>query len=1575
MSEKAVRLIEYLIRIAHLRSRIIRDFSEYERVLWLHEIPHEKGCYTRLWGPEEEHDPDAWIEVQTAKEPKLPTVPKVCRDWVIEESLHLTTDIPALHDEITKQEPNPAWTKGSSELAFITKTEKLADYPEVTNTWQNYIEQNWMPWSLLHKKWETIHNVYSQLFTIHQEQKRLGEEYELVVALGLLCWQTPQNQHVRRHLITAKATLEFEASLGRFTVHPAREGAQLTIEMDMLDGEEHPAGAERAAKEGLQGAHDDPWEQAPIESVLKGLVHSIKPDGEYREVIEPASESISVKPIVQYAPALILRKRSIRGLTEILKNMKQSIEQGGRIPSEFADLAEISNTADPQDKPDDDLGSDMVDTEVYFPKPANDEQRRIIEKFRTASGILVQGPPGTGKSHTIANLICHLLATGHRVLVTAKTPRALQVLEKLLPEEIRPLCVNLLGQGIDEQRSLELSVGRILNKHDEWDREKLIRHGESEKIKAHLDELRREKVQLKRRIRDIRESETHTQVIADGAYRGTAAQIARNVRKNEPLFGWFDDPIPNGKECPFEVQYLTRFLTILRKLTPERRKDLSHLIPDPNNDLPPQEDFENTVRQEQQCCSQIEGLAPNSDKRIFDHLSSCTESDVRVFLESIKKLTDSITHLRSNNESWVSRCVQDILSGNHTHWGALGSLTSKSLDRYEAQKGLARIVSPENIKHTQLLEDSKILKTHLESGASLGWSVFRPKVVRQRRYILESVFVNSKQCRTLETILELVNSLELEEALQNSWDSWTQHLSGDNRPLDFQIVELKHRKDILAQAFELQTIVQQCKECLALCGNIPEPAWHDDSHLNKILVSCQRAIALFQKQSVTTKIESWENHLLDLSMRSNVHSVVNRSLQAIRARDGEELLRIKHDIDKLDKSAQAVRWADSFLKKIEEVTPRFARSLRETPNDSVWDSRLPQFCEAWKWAQAKSYLNDYLNKDDLPSFERRLHQIESDIGKYISELASFKAWSFCFKRMQEKHLRHLKAWQQAMKHATRKYSKVAPKWRREAQKNLNECVDVVPAWVMPLHRVWDTVDPSPEMFDTIIVDEASQCGPEALPLFYLGRKIIIVGDDKQISPDAVGVPLDPAYRLIEDYLHDFRFKMSFNINNSLFAHGELRYGTRRIALREHFRCMPEIIRFSNDLCYSGTPLIPLRQYPPNRLKPLEHVFIQNGYRQGSGANVINRPEAEAIAQRIVDCCSDPQYSDKTMGVVVLQGEQQAKLIESMLLERLGASEMENRRLICGNPYSFQGDERDVMFLSMVAATNEQIGVMSGDDDERRFNVAASRARDQMWLFHSVARNDLSTKCLRRRLLEFFEETQVQTIAGLDVDALRKAALIANRGIENPPSPFESWFEVDVALEIAGKGYRVIPQFKFAGKFIDLVIQGGHAQLAVECDGDEFHGADRYEQDMQRQRMLERCKWVFYRVRGSSFYMDPANALAPLWNLLEDRGIMPLSANTPDQPFSDDLQNMSKPEVGSSVVVKIDDTVRYMDLQNPNEILEVSISKGESNPDFGIVNERTPIARALLGTRVGEEVQAKLPTGTVSLKVLEIFSTK
>ena len=81
-------------------------------------------------------------------------------------------------------------------------------------------------------------------------------------------------------------------------------------------------------------------------------------------------------------------------------------------------------------------------------------------------------------------------------------------------------------------------------------------------------------------------------------------------------------------------------------------------------------------------------------------------------------------------------------------------------------------------------------------------------------------------------------------------------------------------------------------------------------------------------------------------------------------------------------------------------------------------------------------------------------------------------------------------------------------------------------------------------------------------------------------------------------------------------------------------------------------------------------------------------------------------------------------------------EMIERRLICGDAYSFQGDERDIMFLSMVIANNAKFAALTKESDIRRFNVAASRARNQMWLFHSVDLENLNSKCVRASLLSY-----------------------------------------------------------------------------------------------------------------------------------------------------------------------------------------------------------------------------------------------
>ncbi len=1367
-TDKAVQLFDYLLQLASLRTKIVRNIEDYQKVLWLSDIPHEHGCFTRAWGPEEEYKESEWLELQNQSEPELPSVPPQCKDWIDPSALRDKNNLPELLPETQQEVPSPERNEEYTHSDTITRTTTLDEHPEVQKAWNYYLEDKWLPWTEQHTSWEHIHRVYAKLFSIRQEQIRLGEEYELVLGLGLLTWQTPNGQRVRRHLVVADAILDFDAHLGKFTVRPNTDGPNIRTELDMLDIEEQPIRAEETAKQSLKEAGDDPWERECVGVVLQSLAHSISPNAEYQDTLSAEVSPISEKPVVEYAPALILRKLSSKGLTDILKKIQERIKDGGELTEGLLDLIESGSENDSQLSDSTEESQKEFSGEIFFPKTSNEEQRRIVDNIRTGEGVLVQGPPGTGKSHTIANLICHLLATGNRILVTAKTPRALQVLvgqldndvgdksrnnskEKgengLLPEEIKPLCISLLGRGQEERKSLEASVGGILRKNDEWDLFRGLQDKKRTELTQKLRNLREEQAKVKRRLVAIRESETHSHSIADGAYRGTAARIAKAVNENRKICGWFVDKISPDQSPRISLNDLTHDLSSvlenLRRFSPEKRNELNLTWPAP---LPKPQEFSEFIQNEENAGKQEKRSKSGADEQVAGQLFSKSDSpDIECAHEVILEFHNTHKRLRASPYTWMQDALRDILGGNSSLWHELFRVTEHAINIEKSQIGVADetvLEYPDSINNRNLREDAVKLMEHLSNGKTLGWGPFRSKIVKERLYVIKDIFINGHCCSTIEDFSDLIKTLDVRIACEKTWRLWKGRVEKTQGPYSLQLTALQSLCEALNEVLSLEKHIEECRDALRACKLPAEPVWADNSQVERLISSCRLALARHQKHTAKEKFQKIEATVASVANTENAHPVSNHLLQSVRSRDIDGFEKAFNTIQELDRDRRRMQKMDKQIEELREMLPKLMEDLAQTCKEPHWDQRLQNIEEAWRWAQARYWVEEYIQKGDVSALDGRLTQVEAEINNTMSEFASIQAWSFCFSRLKETHRRHMEAWQLSMRRLSKGTGKHAPRYRREAQKHLNECREAVPAWIMPLHRIWDTVDPEPGMFDVIIVDEASQCGFEALPLFHLGKKILIVGDDKQISPEAVGLRREAVHQLMEKHLKNFRFKDSFDVESSIFDHGRLRYGRRRITLREHFRCMPEIIRFSNDLCYSDTPLIPLRQYGPNRLPPLEHVFVNGGYREGTNNRAINRPEAEAVVERIVSICNDGRYDGKSLGVVVLQGEAQAGLIEKELLERLDAEEMEKRRLVCGNPYSFQGDERDIMLLSMVAAPNARIGPLARASDERRFNVAASRARDQMILFHSVTVEDLSNTCLRRQLLEFFENSKL-----------------------------------------------------------------------------------------------------------------------------------------------------------------------------------------------------------------------------------------
>jgi len=312
-------------------------------------------------------------------------------------------------------------------------------------------------------------------------------------------------------------------------------------------------------------------------------------------------------------------------------------------------------------------------------------------------------------------------------------------------------------------------------------------------------------------------------------------------------------------------------------------------------------------------------------------------------------------------------------------------------------------------------------------------------------------------------------------------------------------------------------------------------------------------------------------------------------------------------------------------------------------------------------------------------------------------------------------------------------------------------------------------------------------------------------------------------------------------------------------LREHFRCVPPIIAYSNRVFYEGA-IQPLRiPKGTERIEPpLVDVYVESGVRNRRNCN---HQEAEFIASEIAALLADERFAGRSLGVVSLLGPEQAKLIDALVRAKCNTAELLGRRFDCGDARRFQGSERDIMFLSMVVDVGN-CKALSGNMFEQRFNVAASRARDRIYLVRSVNASHLSDKDLRMSLLKHFDKPVIAE--------KEETEILLDR--------CESGFERDVYLALVEQGYRVIPQVQTGAYRIDMVVEGaGDVRLAIECDGDEFHGPDRWQHDMTRQRILERAGWAFWRCFASTWQLQKEGVLAELIERLTAMGIEPLGA--------------------------------------------------------------------------------------------------
>lgn len=1527
LTDKAQRLFEYISHVYAIDLPVDRDVTKYGVELWWQaDIIQSAQCkikefYTgsddkELDETQESLIEDIWLSVTKRKYDDPPELPDILKEWVnlssnptklptskpsIIRTIFFESDkeraasfkkyvISLMQWEESKTGSKPSlpenlvgWIDEAQLIPFESRDfeEKFDDDKNRITELRNYTERVWKLWSERVLPLYKANILYDQLFSLHQRLSVEGDRIEIAWGHLFLSWNYSAGNSVYHPLILTPMNLHFDPIRRNMSLTPSQT-IPTKLDFDCLINLDYPFKDELLKYTRIVNSAESPpdgWNH----NQMKGFAGTItgylsKESAEktnlYTET--PCSRpSINNQPTIYNAPLIFVRERTRRLWVDDAKKVADSIYGGANVPPFISSLIadpHADESPNPEDYADPD-NLDEDDGENLLPLEYNAQQEEIVKKLRKHFGALVQGPPGTGKSHTIANLVSSLLARGKKVLVTSQTENALKVLRDYIPKQIQSLCVSQLGSDTESKIQLNEaveSIGKHLDKKNSQIVEQKI-----QQLKKELRAIREEQATLRNQIRDWVELDSCTIII--NGQKITAQQAAKECSENERNHSWFPDKLSQDDEPPIKEQELIEMCNLLKEISPADRKACLQYLPNPKQLLSP-EDFSNVVselKSHKAFSAETEELRNEWGNNLHTAEHTAIENTISVVEDALRALQD-LKHPWQLQmlEFMVSETVQD------NYWrdfyNKCSSYRENAWQSYQASHGYEVTVDslPTDIDITATLEE---ISRHVESGRNPSSFLVRIRLSKSAKLLYQSIKVDGASINASERINITKAYFTYNSFLKKIDTLWKQTISSVNGPeMDLAcampLSEIDEKiKSVCSTIDWKNKYFEDIKTTLSTLG-CRKQIFHKQDIIEECLKALHGQIAEIEKRKTEHNLSGYQDYLRKESKKDNSHNLWRIIADAVGNLSPEQYKEAYSELIRLLQLSKKVEKLESLTSRLKNVVPRWYVNLEKKAISNGSDAIEKDWSLAWRWRRFNEWLINLHSRESVESLQTRLERARRKERELIRELVAERTWQRQITNVKDHQYRALTAWADAMRKYGKGTGKYAQRYLAAAAKAMVGAVGAVPAWIMPLHRVVQSFQAKPEIFDVVIVDEASQCDLRALPVLFRGKKVLVVGDPEQISPTYINVDRSKVFDLNKQFLSDIpHADIIFLIDNSLYDISKTIPSMVRTLLTEHFRCVPSIIEFNNHLCptYAGK-LEPLRQPNPVEMldPPINTIFIETGYKDN---NDINKPEAEALVELLVKCCGDERYSKggknnrkRTMGVISLLGEKQAKYISELISQRLDETEIAERRIICGDAYAFQGDERDVMFLSSVIASNAQFIALVKDADRQRFNVATSRARDQVFLFHSVRLDVIKNpECVRYRLLSWYLNPPIAEIkAGKEV--LRQKA--------------ESQFEIDVGERIIVKGYKVIPQFRpllNANYRIDLVVQGEKNRVAVECDGDRYHGIANWADDQKREGQLRRSGWKFWRISGSAFYRDKDKSLESLWQFLEVEGIEPI----------------------------------------------------------------------------------------------------
>lgn len=1446
---KLYQVFTYIRELTKLRRPPVGQSNTYEWSVRFSALPSYPTIQTSQIPDQAEEDFDGVIlRVKRPTETPCPAPPDSLIGW--------------LQNGWDKIENNAAHipARNKKDRHDQTINERFEEEPERVNDFSAWLSHR-QAWQEIEHPVREAAQVFSDFFKLQGQLQRESEKYQLYLGDGHLVWDSAI-EPVDHPILLKKVELEFDSTVPEFILRESDETSELYT--SLLRHHELAGNAIMACKERVDQTEPHPLANGTTVEFFKFFIQRFFSNGRYYDSCEKIRRDA---PAIYRDPILFLGSRT-QGFSEALDKLIDALPKTEFISEALLRIVGIDQKIIPSSESDAGRASappslkkpDSID--FLLTKPANKEQERVITRLEQTGSVLVQGPPGTGKSHTIANIIGHLLASGKTVLVSSHTSKALKVVREKVVKPLQPLCVTVLENDQESKAQLEESINGIVGYLSRTDQDSLAK--EISQLGQRRTHVKTQLEKLETTALEIRKGE-YTDIVVAG--EGTPpSDAARKVSEFENQHGWIPGPVQYGAPVPLNDMELQELYKTNGTLQVEDERCIAEGLPDLSRILSPSDLSELAVN--------LKSLDRDRANR-FAELWKHTEQDITT-IETISKNLGKALDVFSTHQ-WIRKVVEDSKLGN---------------DRLQPWTNLIEMIEVTNrevarrteliLKHgpqatieisVETIETCKEIVVHLRSGGSLGF--FSTAFKSPWRVLIGACRIDDgapSRIEHFEAILALMESAQLRRELKRRWERQVVPLGGPKLESHEPEISAKSLLDALKlatiwttstwnyledelekQGFSLRTAFEK----LSLNGQSTGYIEQIQVLVENILAPAidSRRLFLRMKQLESLREQTLQNLKVNALRSTNAKAYLHRLISATQQLDVEgykeaydRYLDIKSRVDVFSKRMALLRTlgctASGWAKTIELRSGVHGRDF--APGNSLI---------AWKVCQWRQELDRRISQD-YSATQREIQRLKDELNGINAQYVEKLAWKFQHARTGLRERQALTGWQQLQAKITKTGKGTRDiHLKREARKTLKDCKNAVPVWIMPLSRVFDSFDLVHTKFDVILLDEASQSDITALVAFAIAKQVIVVGDNEQVTPYAVGQELGKIQSLIDELLQGIPNRMLYDGKTSVYDLAEQAFG-ETIRLVEHFRCVPDIIEFSNQLSYSGE-IRPLRE---SSSSPYASHLIAHRIDGASSHNKTNQKEATEIASLVCAMTEIPEYQSASIGVISMVGQEQAVVIDSILQRRLQTSEYSRHKLLCGNASQFQGDERDVIVISMVDTCNSPpLAIRQTDDFKKTFNVAASRARNQLWVIHSLnPTTDLKPGDLRLRMIRHAENPK----------ELRQQIETAQKRAD----PKSVVFEPAVIRDLMQAGFRVTPQFEVGTYTIDMVVEGIAKRIAIECDGDRYHPPEKLADDIQRQMVLERLGWNFIRIRGSEYFRYREATMKRVIGELDSMGI-------------------------------------------------------------------------------------------------------